>query len=220
MTFPQEGVLFSPQPTVAFVEVFIKPEVFLDETHLRSLRESIAAVPTKENPPYTPGCNESILSFAGRLSENLNPNDFALVFAISTEKVSDVIPGSPPEGMTNFQERRSDDGKHHFPKSGGDIFFHIKSGPHAEAQDSIDKMIDHIKKKLAGFVQKEIYVRKALNGLCISFCFPHPTRRCNIASKYQEINLDSLMVEAIQRQLQIQSSPLAHIMKLMIRSLM
>lgn len=164
MTFPQEGVLFSPQPTVAFVEVFIKPEVFLDETRLRSLRESITAVPTKENPPYTPGCNESILSFAGRLSENLNPNDFALVFAISTEKVSDVIPGSPPEGMTNFQERRSDDGKHHFPKSGGDIFFHIKSGPHAEAQDSIDKMIDHIKNKLAGFVQKEIYVRKAFNG--------------------------------------------------------
>mmetsp|Transcript_814 Transcript_814/g.1152 ORF Transcript_814/g.1152 Transcript_814/m.1152 type:complete len:1092 (+) Transcript_814:51-3326(+) len=163
MTFPQQGVLFPSQPKVAFIEVHIIPDVFEDDARLSSLLQRIAAVPVVVNPPFTPGCDESILSFAGRLSENLNPNDFALVFAVSTDKVSYFIPGPAPEGMTTFEERSSADGKHCFPKSGGDIFFHIKSGPQAEAEGSIDQMILHIKEKLKGF-SEHVYVRKAFNG--------------------------------------------------------
>jgi len=164
MTFPQQGVLFPSQPKVAFVEVHIIPDVFVDDARFSSLLQSIAAVPVVVKPPFTPGCDESIISFAGRLNENLNPNDFALVFAVSTEKVSYFIPGLAPEGMTTFEERSSTDGKHFFPKSGGDIFFHIKSGPQAEAKGSIDRMILHIKKKLKGF-SEQVYVRKAFNGV-------------------------------------------------------
>jgi len=163
MTFPQRGVLFPSQPKVAFVEVHITPSVFEDDARLNCLLQTIASVPVVVKPPFTPGSDESILSFAGRLSETLNPNDFALVFAISTEKVSHFIPGPAPEGMTNFEERSSADGKHHFPKTGGDIFFHIKSGTQAEAKGSIDQMIFHIKEKLKGF-SEHVYVRKAFNG--------------------------------------------------------
>eukprot|EP00586_Coscinodiscus_wailesii_P008195 CAMPEP_0172524918 /NCGR_PEP_ID=MMETSP1066-20121228/294444_1 /TAXON_ID=671091 /ORGANISM="Coscinodiscus wailesii, Strain CCMP2513" /LENGTH=1094 /DNA_ID=CAMNT_0013308075 /DNA_START=61 /DNA_END=3345 /DNA_ORIENTATION=+ len=165
MTFPQKGVLFPSQPKVAFVEVHITPDVFEDDARLSCLVQSIASVPVVVKPPFTPtpGGDESILSFAGRLSETLNPNDFALVFAVSTEKVSYFIPGPAPEGMTTFQERSSADGKHHFPKTGGDIFFHIKSGIQAEEKGSIDQMIYHIKEKLKAF-SEHVYVRKAFNG--------------------------------------------------------
>jgi len=163
MTFPQKGVLFPSQPKVAFVEVHITPGVFKDDARLNSLIQSIASVPVVVKPPFTPDGDESILSFAGRLSETLNPNDFALVFAVSTEKVSYFIPGPAPEGMTTFEERSSADGKYHFPKTGGDIFFHIKSGPQAESKGSIDQMILHIKEKLKSF-SKHVYVRKAFNA--------------------------------------------------------
>lgn len=162
---PQDGVMFPSQPHSAFVEVEITPSVFVNPRMLACLKSAIAAVPVYEQPPYTSACDdcESILAHAGRISQQLATNDFAVVFAVATERFSDFIDTQPPEDMTHFERRVSADGKYVFPKTGGDIFFHIKAGIDAQKAGAIKDIVDYIALKLKDFATS-IYVRDGFNS--------------------------------------------------------
>jgi len=163
---PQQAVLFPMQEKTAFLDVTIKEAVFRSPKKLLQLKAAIAAVPSFDKPPYIDDTKvDSVLNFAGTLSQTLGSNDFAVVFGVSTHRFEDFFGVASPESAVVYKKRVSANNAHTFPAIGGDLCFHVKSGLEAEKKGSIDAFIAHCHRVLDRFMNSPDDLNPRINGV-------------------------------------------------------
>jgi len=129
--------VFSPAFQLAsFIEVELKPDW---EKKKDKLIAAIVGTSVETQPPYFTKPCAGILEQSNRLANTSVPASLELIIGFS-KKTWIILSGCTLDQMGDFNEMVSADGKHKFPATHGDVFFHIKGND----QGIIEKLLDQI----------------------------------------------------------------------------